>query len=405
MTETAWGGLQAVVDEARCVHCGRCAEVCGGARLAPGLLPEGADPFRGKVRAAYLCAAADDRLRRDAQSGGALTALLLHQLDAGGIDRAVVTKLSGETPLRPVSLCTGSREEILAARGSKYCPTAACAVVPRENDTPERIAFAGLPCQVHSLRNGQRSGRYAAVELIFGLICDRTLAYGAMDYLLEAAGVAPPDAARFDYRSKAWRGWPGDVRVRTRDGAVRDLDRAERMRIKDAFTLPRCWLCFDKLNVLADLAFGDPHALTENPAGLSLVLVHTDRGQDVLREAERAGAVTCSPVDLATALNASEEIEERRVRWTACTEAERRRGRPTPDVPIRADRHAEVYAFDRARILRRLAWSRKLARSAATVSAARRHVILTERFGRYAPYRLLHRLKLRVHGMLRRRSR
>ena len=408
MAETPWGALFASLDEARCVHCGLCAKVCGGSHLEPGCSDAEMNPFRGTTRAAYFCHATDAALRQGAQSGGAVTALLVQQLASGNVTHAVVSKLPGEDPLRPACVCTNDPDEIRAAGGSKYCPVPACRALPRERTANQLIAFVGIPCQMHSLRNGQIHGAYAQVCLTIGLFCDRTLSYGAMDHLVNTAGMARDDVTNFRFRDKSQRGWPGDVLIGTADGAQHPLDRAERMAIKDAFTLPRCRLCFDKLNVLSDLSVGDPHGLTNDPKGISLVLVHTDRGERALQAAVEAGVVACTPVELKKALDDCQEVNERRDRWSVCTEAWRRMGRTPPALPFTTKPRTNVYAYDRGRILRGFKWGLRLAKlesPAATQQAATRHMAWVKRWGAYAPHVLLHKLKRRIRGFLKGRSR
>lgn len=340
--ETPGGLLRARVDTTRCTACGQCAAVCPGWHLEPGLLPSDADPFPGRVLAACIGQAADAQVLADGQSGGVVTALLGHLLATGRIGRALVTEMPRDGSLRARAFLAGDAEGLGRAQGSKYCPAPVCAALPSDldDDGAPPVAVVGVGCHVHGLRNAlARRPQWArGVALTVGLFCDRVLAFGAIDHLVGKTGLAAADAVGFEYRSKRWRGWPGDVRVLAGGGREEFLDRKHRMACKDQFTPARCRLCFDKFNVLADVAVGDAWGLAEDGRGASVVLARTPRGLEALASAERAGAVRLATVP-AEAVFEAQRLGKRRAEWAAYTAAWKQIGGLAPDFGLEARHH------------------------------------------------------------------
>ena len=52
-----------------------------------------------------------------------------------------------------------------------------------------------------------------------------------------------------------------------------------------------------RMNVLSDLAFGDPWGLRSDPEGWTVVLTRTKAGHEIMTDALAAGAVVGEPVD------------------------------------------------------------------------------------------------------------
>ncbi len=357
MRETPSGMFLPRVDAARCNGCGLCVKLCPGLAFDLGLLG-GADPFVGVIRAAFAARAADPALGCTGQSGGLVTALLLHLLESRQADAALVTVMPSDGSLRPEPLLARTRPEVLAAQGSKYSAVAGNRAL-NLLDAVERVAAVALPCALQGLHTLQQRGHTQASKVRFriGLFCDRTLLRTCAEQMAADARLPRDSIAALEYRSKARAGWPGEVAFLLKDGRRAFFPPRLRLDLKEFFTPPRCRLCFDKSNVLADVAVGDPWGIPGKEGGHSVALARTELGERILRDAARAGYLELSDVS-SDAVIAGQGFRERRRSLAGHLDAWRETGRPLPQYPG-LDRNA-IPAPDgalRRTCRRRLGWS------------------------------------------------
>lgn len=379
ISETHSGLLVAAVDAEKCNLCGVCMKVCPGWHLEAGLLEKDIDPFKGRVVAAYCAQATKKDLLSGAQSGGVVTALLCHLIDSGQIDKAAVTQMPDDGSLRPQTVVTSDPNEIWKAHGSKYCPVAVNASLTSQAKA-ERLAVVGLGCHVHGLRNiqAQHFKNCPNILLTIGLICEHTLLYGAIDYLIDKANVSRKDVAYFRFKSKRYGGWPGDVYIRTHNKTEYRVSQNYRVLSKVAFTPARCRLCFDKLNVLSDLSCGDAWGVQEDKEGVSIILVRTQRGLYTVMSAEKAGLIRLDAIEPNSVFK-GQAIEQRRRDWTAYTAAEKKARYPVPDFSIDTRWQPGISDLSLRPYRRQLKWARYLScldSPEQCLGAAKKHLFL-----------------------------
>lgn len=291
-----------VRNKSECNDCGLCIKVCPGHSVdfkdlnlkVFSRLPE--NPSVGNLLSCYLAYSTDLELRKGGQSGGVVSALLIYALERGIIDGAIVTRTDPSDPLAPETFVARTRKEIVKASKSKYCPVPTNAILRDELKEDERFAFVGIPCQIHGVRKeeGIRPSFKEKIVLHLGLFCERTLNFHFQEYLLSKIGVKREEVNKFVYRSKEWRGWPGDTLIELKDGKVKNIPRKLRINAKTFFTPSRCMLCFDKLNELADLSFGDawlPEVLSSDRLGTSMIISRTTTGEKLLEQAAADGVI------------------------------------------------------------------------------------------------------------------
>jgi coenzyme F420 hydrogenase subunit beta len=165
--------------------------------------------------------------------------------------------MSDENPLQAVGVVCRSPAEVAACRGSKYNMVAVNARLGTVLDEPGRYAFVGLPCHVQGLRLAQRRSRRLRerVVLTLGVFCGLACEPRATEVAALQAGLGPADLASVSYRGP---GWPGGMRLVTRDGRVRRRAYPEYFDAHlAAHTPPRCRVCPDALAELADVSVGD----------------------------------------------------------------------------------------------------------------------------------------------------
>jgi coenzyme F420 hydrogenase subunit beta len=340
--ESVGGLMLPEVDKTKCTMCGLCKRVCSGTHLEKTARSPQTDPFMGEVVGAYWGRAAELRVFKHGQSGGVVTALLIHLIESGYSDDVVVAQMPGDGSLRPVGVVTHDREEICKAQGSKYCPIPLNASM-RDIPSGRRVAVVGLPCHIHGLGNAQSARLKSCpdINLSIGLICDRVLTFNAIDHLIAEAGKNRRDVLRIDYRNKNCGGWPGDVCIHMKDGSTASVPRKTRRMIKNSFTPPRCRLCFDKFNVLSDLVVGDAWGFCKDKEGGSVIVARTKRGKDVLISAMEKGILSLVPVRPEEVF-AYQNLENRRSEWTGCMAVWKDEKGVVPDLGIGEDWKADL---------------------------------------------------------------
>lgn len=286
MEENPAGFMVAQVDEAVCVDCGLCRRVCPSvpenmARTAP------RDLLHGVCAEGFVGYAADEAVRLGGQSGGVVTALLSHLLRSGAVDAALVAGFD-ETSRRPKAVLAETEAEVLASAGSYYTQLP---ILPALRDAKDkRVAAVTLGCQNQALRLMETAAPKLVPAYRIGLICAGQNSGAMIDDICREAGCHAPTAFRF--RDKAAGGWPGAITVTDTDG-VHELPNKYRHSIKAVYECHRCLLCYDQMNTCADLVCGDPWGIAgkDSPEGHTVIIARTEKGLQLLRDAEAAGAV------------------------------------------------------------------------------------------------------------------
>ncbi len=287
----------------RCTQCGLCDKVCpvindDFADLANALY--GQSPWSrmtGHYHAVYAGWTHDQALRHASASGGLLTQVLLYLLAHNQIDAAVVTCADDTDPLHPKGILARSAEDIVTAKGSKYCPVPLNRILKTLKTSKDirRFAYVGLPCHIRGLRRYAETvpGIKDRLAHTFGIICGRTLTFKATEHLLETYQIPKSKVRKMTYRGE---GWPGHMLVNDQVVApLRDYYR----RVNRADFIPSgCQHCTDAYAELADAAFGDAWLgqYTSVPnAGTSLVVTRHQGTNDLLQIMVREGCITLEP--------------------------------------------------------------------------------------------------------------
>lgn len=362
MIEIPSGFLIPSIDSKDCANCGLCIKICPGSHLQRELISESIDPFTGPVLSAYCGYALDANIRKNAQSGGIVTALLCHMLNSGQVDQAVVVQMPEDGTLRPKSIIVNNMQELMKAQGSKYCPVAVNASLPKKS-AKKYTALVGLPCQIQGLSNAQFFNQDWREYISFkiGLFCDRMLAYGSIDYLINKSVLPKKEIVTFRYKDKSLGGYPGNVSIRSKDGRTHSVHGQHRIACKDAFTSLRCRLCFDKLNILSDLSVGDAWGVMEDKEGFSVIAVRTEKADNILKSAERAKILYLNEIN-PDAIFKGQAIEARRVAWTAYNYILGEKNICVPDFGIDDRWYAKLENIDLDKYHQQVHWAQSMAK-------------------------------------------
>ena len=276
-----------------CVNCGQCLRVCPSIDMETVMQEVEGDPFVGTCISGYIGHASDGNLRREGQSGGVVSAFLIWLLKSGKIDGAVVNHFDEKTQ-RNKAIYVNTEKDILAGVGSYYAQSTVVDTVLANKG--KRLAVVALGCQAQALHRLRKIDVELAKNLlVLGLVCGGNYSGDYIDDLVSLAATGRDDIAskmRFRYKSKHAGGWPGKVCVWFGNKAA-VLPSVRRIERKELYALPRCKVCFDRMNVFSDVVFGDPWGIgrKDNRKGNTVAIVRTCKGRDLFEDFVASGYV------------------------------------------------------------------------------------------------------------------
>lgn len=281
----------------------RIANCCPGSVVAPWTQDRPRHPFWGPWRQVLTGAATDAEIRFAGASGGALSALLIHALDHGLVDRVLHVEADPARPTGNRIRWSTTREEVLAGAGSRYASSSPLATIDEALAEGGRFAFVGKPCDVSALR---QLGRYDTrvglhVPLVLSFFCGGLPSSEGAAAIIRTMGLQPEEVTAFRYRGE---GWPGLTVARTADGRTREMSYAqswgEHLSRQVQF---RCKICPDAVGGVADIAcadawYGDAagYPVFEEQDGRSLIITRTAAGAALLQSAHESGAIETAPL-------------------------------------------------------------------------------------------------------------
>lgn len=260
-------------------------------------------PAWGPIYELWEGHASDDALRFAGSSGGAASALALFGLEQEGFGGVLHTAARKDVPYLNESVMSRSRDELLAATGSRYAPASPCDRLDLIEQSDQPCAFIGKPCDVAAVQQVRRL-RPALDEklgITIGFFCaGAPSTQGTLDMLKSMGVTNLAEVSEVRYRG---RGWPGMASVTYRDDGGEE--RTEELTYKESwgdlqrYRQWRCYVCADHVGEFADIAVGDPwyRPIEDGDPGRSLILARTQRGREYLARAHAAGYLEMERVE------------------------------------------------------------------------------------------------------------
>jgi coenzyme F420 hydrogenase subunit beta len=281
------------------------AGACPGSVVAPWHDAPNVHEYWGPWHQVLTGHATDERVRHQASSGGAITALAIHALQSGLVDRVLQIRPDPERPTRNVATISTTVEQVVEGSGSRYAASSPLEEIDRELAAGGRIAFIGKPCDASALRQlgtfDPRVGEH--VRLILAFFCAGIPSERGAHNILREMELHDAELAEFRYRGF---GWPGRATATARDGRTGDMSYADswggHLSKEVQF---RCKICPDAVGGVADIACADAwyggeegYPSFEETSGRSLIVTRTAEGEAVLSAALAAGAIAAEPLGL-----------------------------------------------------------------------------------------------------------
>ena len=270
-----------VIDNDICIHCGICTDVCPGIHETY----EHNDPKQaviGSVKGSYNAWSKDPDIRHVSASGGCITSIVSELLAQKRYDVAFAVDsydYRNQIKTMPISEISNHIESTFPK--SRYLPVSHENAVSYIRCSPDkRVVLIGTSCALRALRKvidhfNLNSENY----LYIGLFCDKVFNYNVYNYLSDRYADEKKVVA-LHFKNKESGGWPGNMKLFFDDGTYCYLNKSIRAGLKDFFMPERCLYCIDKLNVSADIAFGDNYTdQNSSKLGSNSVIIRTNQGK------------------------------------------------------------------------------------------------------------------------------
>lgn len=214
----------------------------------------------GNQRRALFCHAADEQIRRNAASGGAVSAVLIHLLESRQVAGVLlVASWVDAGRLQCGFKIARTREEILAAQGSKYMPVYFNReAVPLLHEFTGKLAAVLLPCDAQALSKLRAADPAinAKIGFVITLFCGHNSERELTDAVIERFRPQGKALQGFTHRFGHWR---GSLRVNYESGheVVKPFAEFSLYQNLFFFSQKKCHACFDHFGFYCDLAAGD----------------------------------------------------------------------------------------------------------------------------------------------------
>ncbi len=301
--------LQPVLDSGTCIACGACVAACPGVELAfneargmyqpssagnaaaaavcPAIKVDFEELSRrlfgasadisehGVIDSVHLAQSTNHELNMNASSGGLIKELLLRYLSRDEVDGVIALKEVGGLCYEPALLSTP--EEIVALPGSIYHNLALDKALQILRETHGRFVLVAIPCQLEGIYQYVLTHEPALLRRIaatIGLICGWDFSHHALRAICDFKQIPFDQIQEVSYRGGGPVGRLRILAAGEEQVVNRRIDFSYQVAFDRSFNIPRCHLCVNHANFLADVVVGDAWlpSTVGTKTGISIVI-------------------------------------------------------------------------------------------------------------------------------------
>ena len=250
----------------------------------------------GPVYEVWEAYAADPEVRFNGSSGGAITALSLHAMEALGYGGVSHIGMKKDEPYLNESKISSTKNAVLENCGSRYSPASPCESLPTIIASDKKMVFVGKPCDSAAMRflTNLKPELNDKVGINIGFFCAGTPSTEGNIDLLKREGIEDKGALEhLRYRGKGWPGLWTAVAKKAGEIITRQVKYIETWVFLAPYRQWRCFICPDHCGEFADVSVGDPwyRERGENEKGYSLIVIRNKKGKEFVKGAVEAGYI------------------------------------------------------------------------------------------------------------------
>lgn len=338
--------LRPVINEKMCLtpKCGKCLKVCPGIGInLKNLIQNAGEDFQQDIYIGSYCSlytgySLDKDIRYHSASGGLVTQFLIYLLEKKLIDGAVVTSFSEKDHLIPISYIARTKEDVLKARSSKYCPVALNKIGNEIVKSEGKYIIVGLPCHIQGFRKRAQIDKKFKESVIgyFAIYCSSNRTFNAQGFLLKKYNIQKEAVNSFAFRDN---GCLGNLVIHyNEEKSELSIPYIQYYgRLRSFFKPRRCLSCIDHYGELADVSFGDIHIkpYSDDKIGINSCIVRNSYFDELFQNAVSEEVIHLETLD-AHILNESQKdmLYPKKRRVKALMTLDRLLGRKTVEYDI-----------------------------------------------------------------------
>lgn len=275
-----------------------CGKVCPAGGAASAL--QSRTQLWGHYEGVFVGWSTDPEIRRQASSGGILTALCCYLLDQKLVDGVIQTCAHRDICYGTYTRVSHTKEDVLDCMGSRYSISSPLAELTSLIRPGKTYAIVGKPCDISALRMYLKDNRELAAQLpyLLSFFCAGVPSLQAQQQLLRTLDCSDPaQCKKLQYRGN---GWPGYATAEKLDGSSAQISYEDSWgKILGRDVQKMCRFCLDGVGEFADVACGDIWHLTPDKKpdftesdGQNIIFARTEAGNRLLECAMEAGYIT-----------------------------------------------------------------------------------------------------------------
>lgn len=301
MKQDEEGFMYPIIDKSKCVNCGLCDKVCPIENVKE----------NKNSQHAYIFQNADDKIRRESTSGGAFTAIAEYVIENNGIVYGAIF----DDKYKVIHKGIDKKEELYKFRNSKYVQSEIgnCYCEIKEHlNRGKLVCFSGTSCQVEGLKNYLRKN-YENLILV-DVVCRAVPSPLIWKKYLDMRQRQYRDISRIMFRDKYYGYKYSNLSIYNKNNDKKqeyhkgvDSDPYLRAFFTNICDRPSCYDCrFKKLHRESDITIWDCFEVEkynknfDDDKGTSRILVHTDKGRNIINLLNEKNRVEEIDVEKAT---------------------------------------------------------------------------------------------------------